>query len=336
MGGVVSWVSAWERGAHGFARKKDCKIAVPIRSTIGMRGLVRRIERKEMRQAGLGLLLLMMLGSCLSFGQSAQATSAAFYRTFMIQTAIERGTIFSIDVDNREYWITAKHLFTGVKTGPAGTYTARSATVSLLSQFGEGDQGHDQKWQQETFTVLDPGKDIDILVLVPRHALLPVGATLNPDTHGVGIGGDCEFLGFPYGGGWKGRDETAGWIWLPFVKHCTISGLNSENLKFWVLDGINNEGFSGGPVLYGTGPNQEVFAVVQGFHQEVLEVLPAQNPDGSPTGVVPPPPELPGGKRKQAEKQVVKTNSGFIIAFDIQPAIEVIRHNPIGPLRPAN
>jgi hypothetical protein len=168
------------------------------------------------------------------------------------------------------------------------------------------------------------------------HALFPVGASLNSDAGGVGIGGDCEFLGFPYGGGWKAHHETAGWIWLPYIKHCTVSALLTENLNVWILDGINNQGFSGGPVLFATGPNQKVFAVISGFYQEPLEVLPVRSPDGKPTGSVPPPPKLPGGGGKPTGKQVVNANSGFIIAFDIQSAIAAIRSNPIGPLRPTN
>jgi hypothetical protein len=267
-------------------------------------------------------------------GQSAQATNAALYRTFMIGTATERGTVFSIDVDNREYWITAKHLFTGVKTGPAGVYAPKTVTANILSQNGEGENQHDQKWLTQTFTVIDPGKDIDILVLVPANPLLPPEVSLDSSAGGIGIGGDCEFLGFPYGGGWKATTDKNAVIWLPYIKHCTISGQNFSDVKFWVLDGINNEGFSGGPVLYGTGGSQKVFAVISGYYQEPLEVLPAQAPDGSPTGFIPPPPPLLDEKTNTLGKQVVKANSGFIIAFDIQPAIEAIRHNPIGPLNP--
>jgi hypothetical protein len=289
-----------------------------------------------MRKSVLGLLLVILLDGYLSFGQSAQVTTNALFRTLMIQTTIERGTAFLIDVDNREYWITAKHLFTGIKTGPAGIYAQKTTTVSLLSQFGEGEHGRNQRWITESFTVIDPGKDVDILVLVPSHPLTS-GASLKLDAGaGIGIGADCEFLGFPYGGGWMAHLDSGQWVWLPYIKHCTISAIFSEDPKFWILDGINNEGFSGGPVLFSTGPNQVVFAVISGFHQEVLEVLPAQTPDGNPTGFVPPPPELPDGKSKPTEKQVVKSNSGFIIAFDITSAITAIRNNPIGPLRPTN
>ena len=289
-----------------------------------------------MRQARLGLLLLMMLDSCLSFGQSAQVTNAAIYRTFMIQTSVERGTIFSIDVDGREYWITAKHLFTGVKTGPAGEFVPSTAVANVLSQPVNVEQNQGQQWRTITFRVIDPGKDIDILVLVPNISLLSPIVSLNSDPGGIGLGADCEFLGFPWGGGWKAKFGTGQSVWFPYIKHCMVSASLNDGLNIWVLDGINNEGFSGGPVLYGTGSNQKVFAVISGYYIEPLEVLTAQSPDGRTSNLVPRPPKLPGAKDNPSGKQVVNSNSGFIVAFDIQSAIKAIHNNPIGPLRPTN
>jgi hypothetical protein len=258
-------------------------------------------------------------------------------------TSFGRGTTFSINVDNREYWITAKHMFTGVKSGPAGAFTTKTVKANILSQSGDGEEGHDLQWETESFTVLDPGKDIDILVLVPDHALLslyPRDFTLKTGSDGVPLGGDCEFLGFPYGGGWKTQwsdpkdPASKHWLWLPYIKHCTPSArLNEKGLGVWVLDGINNEGFSGGPVLFATGPNQKVFAVISGFHAEPLEVLPAPQP-GEKRSSVPPEPDLPGAKITDEKKQIVNVNSGFILAYDIAPAISTIQANPIGPLLP--
>jgi hypothetical protein len=129
--------------------------------------------------------------------------------------------------------------------------------------------------------------------------------------------------------------EKKDWVWLPYIKHCTPSArLQEKGLEIWVLDGINNEGFSGGPVLYAAGANQEVFAVISGFHQEPLEVLPAPKPGEKQTSSIPPAPELPGTKSKEPEKEIVNANSGFILAFDIGPAIKAIQDDPIGPLRP--
>jgi hypothetical protein len=290
------------------------------------------------------LLSTIMFFSRPSLGQAAQSTNNALFHTFLIETNFGRGTSFSVDVDNREYWITAKHMFTGIKIGPAGAFTTKTVTANLLSQIGTGDEGHDLHWRTETFTVIDPGKDIDILVLVPDHLLLPNykrDFNLTARSANVGFGGDCEFLGFPYGGGWKMQwadpkvPDTKTWMWLPYMKHCTVSAqIQDKGIAIWVLDGIINEGFSGGPVLYATGPNQEAFAVISGFHQEPLEVLPAPSPNQKQTSSIPPSPKLPGDKPKVPEKQIVNANSGFIIAFDIEPAIRAIQNNPTGPLRP--
>jgi hypothetical protein len=288
------------------------------------------------------LLLLsavMFFNNCRAVCQSAQVTFNALMRTFMIETNFGRGTTFSIDVDNREYWLTAKHLFTGIQTGPAGVFTTKLVQVNILSQAGEGDDGHDLHWFPTTFTTIDPGKDIDILVLVPAHPLLTsVPYNLASENANVGLGGDCEFLGFPYGGGWKAefandkQPGTMNAIWLPFIKHCTISGrMNEKALLIWILDGINNHGFSGGPVLYATGASQKVFAVISGYHEEPLEVL-SELSKGAQASFVPPSPALPGGKSTQSQKQIVNANSGFILAFDLDPAIKAIRANPIGPL----
>jgi hypothetical protein len=186
-----------------------------------------------MRFKTLLLLSVAMLLSCRSLSQSAQPTQQALFRTFMIETNFGRGTTFSIDVDNREYWITAKHMFTGIKTGPAGVFTTKRTQANILSQVSDGDEGRDLHWMTETFTVIDPGKDVDILVLVPDHLLIGYARdfTLNTGVAGAGVGGDCAFLGFPYGGGWKSQwtdsklPGTKTWMWLPYIKHCTISAL---------------------------------------------------------------------------------------------------------------
>lgn len=296
-----------------------------------------------MRLKALAFLLTITSLSGQFLGQSAQVTSNALFRTFMIETNFGRGTAFSIDVDHREYWITAKHVFTGIKSAPAGAFNTKLVQANILSQTGEGDEGHDQHWMTETFTVIDPGKNIDILVLAPDHLLLNFSGdfTLKPRTAGIDLGGDCEFLGFPYGGGWKTQmaDEKdpakKNWLWLPYIKHCTQSAIvRDKGLAIWVLDGINNHGFSGGPVLYGTGSNQSVFAVISGFHEEPLDVVPAPKLGEQQRSSIPPAPKLPGSKSKQPKKEIVEANSGFILAFAIDPAIQAIKNNPIGPLRP--
>lgn len=250
----------------------------------------------------------------LSIGAWGQAypTGGALTRTGMVEYNNERGTIFSIDVDGREYWITAKHILTGAKHPPYGSVATRSVTVHFLDP--NSDEEH---WVPLTFTVIDPGPDIDIVALAPSYTILqnPI-ASLSTDPAGVMLGGDCEFLGFPYGGGWRSTWEGGKHYWMPYVKHCTVSSLA-------VLDGINNPGFSGGPVLYNTGPNQKIVGVISGYRLEPAEVIASAM---SKPKVVRPP-------AKHPPSVAVNVNSGFIIAYAMYPVIDAIKKNPIGPLR---
>jgi hypothetical protein len=87
----------------------------------------------------------------------------------------------------------------------------------------------------------------------------------------------------------------------------------------WILDGINNPGFSGGPVFFGTGDALKVAAVISGYYLQPTEVI-------------------RGGAARLAKgtpKDYVNENSGFIIAYDIAWAVDVIKKNPTGPLRSA-
>jgi hypothetical protein len=249
-------------------------------------------------------LLLFSLTFLSSSGQSARPTGDALTRTMLIQTALGRGTVFSIDVDNREYWITAKHMFTGERQ-PVGEMNDHTVSVAILNP------GHEsQEWLPETFTVIDPGKDIDIVVLAPEKPLLLTPLHLNPEDGGIPIGGVCTFLGFPYGGGWKtlmqGQDGSSQAEWFPYIKHCTVSGQLHDDASplqknaggtIWILDGINNEGFSGGPVLMNTGPQQEVFAVISGYRTEPTEVLTVLQPIPNPSGI-----KLKSRRRKMTKR----------------------------------
>jgi hypothetical protein len=317
------------------------------------------------RRPALAMACLALLSGAASFGQPILVNRIALLETRLIQTTSSVGTAFVVNVDNREYWITAKHIFTGIENAPPGVFTTKTVEANILLPYSPVNKGQDKKWVTIKFTTIDPGKDIDILVLAPDHSVtkflpadsMKLAGDADPaDEHAlVPIGGDCEFLGYPYGSGWranipvysanKGSKAAAPGnavklspasnvlAWSPFVKHCTLSASLVQNgITIFVLDGINNLGFSGGPVVTGDGASLDVFAVVSGFHAEPLEVLPAPEPGQSYVSPIPAPPPLPGQKSKQQPRQVVESNSGLILAYDITPAIAAIHANPIGPL----
>jgi hypothetical protein len=271
------------------------------------------------------------LGKCRAFASSsvlltlvavllpAQPTTNILSRILMVESQYGRGTIFSIDVDQREYWITAKHILNGRQHPPYGAIMSKSVSLRILNPGAEGEQ-----WLPETFSVIDPGEDIDIVVLAAGKPLLsdPL-QTLATGADGLYLGQDCEFLGFPHGGGWRGKFGGDRSIWAPFVKHCTLSAMALDSKRIWILDGINNEGLQ-----------QKIFGVISGYYAEPAEVVPYDSGKLTPENMHhQEPASQPDNSAHTREK--VDVNSGFILAFDISYATDGIKKNPIGPLRTA-
>jgi hypothetical protein len=99
---------------------------------------------------------------------TAQPTNNVWSRMTIVKSNFGSGTAFSIDVDHREYWITAKHILTGAKHPPHGRITTSAAAVKVLDPGAEH-----ERWISINFAVLDPGSDVDIIVLAAPTPLLP-------------------------------------------------------------------------------------------------------------------------------------------------------------------
>jgi hypothetical protein len=274
------------------------------------------------RKALVTWLGFFLLPATSILAQTATPTTNVLTRVLMVESQYGRGSIFSLDVDKREYWITAKHIITGAAHPPYGSVQMKSVSLRILDPGSPG-----EKWLPVVFSVIDAGNDIDIVVLAAPKPLLdsPI-ASVVADSTGAFLGGDCEFLGFPYGGGWRAKFDNGKSYWMPFVKHCTVSAITNEDTRIWVLDGINNAGFSGGPVIFRTGPDQRIMAVVSGYHLEPTEVISTAASKSVSNGVQTHEPA-------PRSKGTVNLNSGFIISYDISYAIDAIHKNPIGPLR---
>jgi len=269
-------------------------------------------------RTGLAFFVLALI-FCPAALSQAYPTNNVIFRVLMVKSQYGRGTIFSIDVDQREYWITAKHILTGAEHPPYGTVdTTKPVSLQILNPNKD-----EESWMTLMFSVIDPGKDIDIVALAPPHLVIQ-NAITSPSfaDADLTIGGECSFLGFPFGGGWHATFKEGGY-WMPYVKHCTVSSVPGNDLL--ILDGINNHGFSGGPVLYETGAKQKIVGVVSGYVAEPTDIIPSAQRAKRPASVAPKKTKKPGH---------VDVNSGFIIAYFLEPAVAAIRENPIGPLRP--
>src|SRR5579862_2065394 len=100
-----------------------------------------------MRWKCLALLVSLMLPPAHLYSQSAAPTGNTLSRILMVESQHGRGSIFSIDLDKREYWVTAKHILTGAEHPPYGTVTDRSISLRLLNPGAQG-----QVWIPVTFS----------------------------------------------------------------------------------------------------------------------------------------------------------------------------------------
>lgn len=147
----------------------------------------------------------------------------------------------------------------------------------------------------------------DIGVLAPAEQLSTDDLPLLPSSNGIALGQQVFFLGFPFGLTGHAEYLNDGYP-LPFVKSGFVSAIPGDGEPLYI-DGHNNIGFSGGPVVFRPiMPNHSsyhVAAVVSGYHN--LE--PVFGESGDRTGT---------------------TNPGFFIANHIEPAVDLIKGNPIG------
>jgi S1-C subfamily serine protease len=216
-------------------------------------------------------------------------TANVIHRVFRIRVDGAEGTAFTIEIDNREYLVTAKHVAESV-TG--------EHEIELFSHGG---------WTNlRVEPVGHAAGDSDISVLAARVQLTAGDLPLPATSIGVIYGQDVYFLGFPYGFLGRYTFEPSGYP-LPFVKRATVSMLDGP---LFLLDGHNNPGFSGGPVVFRKPGEQElnVAAVVSGFHY-------VDEPIYSGSGPTP---------------LTYQYNTGIIVTHSIDAALDLIAARPVG------
>ncbi len=216
-------------------------------------------------------------------------TANFIHRTFRIKCGESVGTAFTVDVDDKQYLVTARHVIQHFAEG------------SDIEVFGNG------VWAPVHTSLVGHGTgDIDLSVLAPAAAMSPPGLPITAASDGLVYGQDVYFLGFPYGVLSQVIFGEAGNP-LPLVKKATVSAFAGD---VYLLDGHNNPGFSGGPVIFGRGgaTPDGVAAVISGyrFSPEPVFINQAKTPF------------------------TYQYNTGIIVSFKIESALKLIRANPIG------
>lgn len=221
-------------------------------------------------------------------------TSNVLHRVFFIK-GDDYGTAFTIDVDEKQYLITAKHLFVNP-----------SATTGIKLFF-------DQRWHDLPVTHVGSGNgEIDISVYSAAHVRLSPDLALEPTLNGIVIAQDVYFVGYPYKM-WTNAGVTLASRPFPFVKKGTLSSAfdSGDSTSRIYIDALNNEGFSGGPVVF-IPPGKRDFCVAGVVSKFKTELEPVIGPDGIDSG------------------HKVAYNTGFLIAYPVQYALDLIERNPIG------
>ena len=218
-------------------------------------------------------------------------TTNILQRTFNIRYDGQMGTCFTIDVEGKRYLITARHVVESIRD---------NAIVAI---------SHNRTWHPWRVQLVGHGpEDIDVTALAPQE-LFGASHPLSLTTAGLTLAEDVFFLGFPFGLRMEVQTELNAGFPLPLVKRASVSalGLGDEPV---LLDGHNNSGFSGGPVVRRWNNDQQtVIGVVSGYHTYASKVRDANGNETSFT---------------------YDTNTGIIITHDIKHALALIEENPIG------
>lgn len=182
----------------------------------------------------LSLFLILILSH--KINAQIVITSEILTAVFQITHGKQTGSCTIISFRDSDYLITAKHLFAESSLNHGDT-----VEIALRHQNGF------QSLKAIYLIHINPLIDIAVLSL----------GTNNIKVNSFDIGNenyvltqDAFFLGFPFGFGMEdGSGQMNQGYPIPFVKKGIISSFKSNQIRTIFLDGHNNPGFSGGPVV---------------------------------------------------------------------------------------
>lgn len=188
-------------------------------------------------------------------------TRNVLQRTFHLRYAGRyKGTAFTMERGERQYLISARHLFPFVQH----------------NQDIEFEISRNSEWIMHRGSILlHPSDQVDIAVISLQQDLSPRLATEYTFV-GMVLGAPCYFAGFPYGRFLEDYGNLNNRYPIPFVKRAcfsTVPLLTPELHKLY-LDGMNNPGFSGGPVAFkgDNSANCHICGVVKGYLPHEIEI----------------------------------------------------------------
>ncbi len=203
------------------------------------------------------------------------------------------GSCFIINYDNKKFLITAKHLLGKVNSKQKLSFELRKDSI----------------WEKkEGIILLHDNPKIDIAVIDLNSK------TKNENHVGLTIKGlvysdEGYFLGFPYGLIMENSESQNNGFPMPLVKKVIMSAFfYKDSITTLFLDGHNNPGFSGGPIVFKNRDKTQdqkwnIIGIISAYRGQENELI------------------TPFGKLRYHE------NSGIIIGYGINHAIEIIEKN---------
>lgn len=207
-------------------------------------------------------------------------------RTLFIKSGEGSGTAFKVDYKSKVYLVTARHV--------AAPLPLSGGTIQVREQ---------QAWKDYKIVkkILPASDEVDIAVLQTEETVSKPYEISWSDKDGVSFGQQVWFLGYPYGLGTHFSNAE-----IPFIKRGTMSAIDYSNSDaiLYYIDGFNNPGFSGGPIIYWDFNKHAVriLGVVKGYKFENAKVL------------------VNGVERDT----VLLVNSGILVGYSIKHAFDAI------------
>jgi Trypsin-like peptidase domain len=245
--------------------------------------------------------LLPVLLSLWLAGSAAWAeapTTNVLYRVLRLRTSASVGSAFTIEVDGRQYLLTARHNLKDF--GAEGT----------IDLWIEG------RWTRAEAHAIYPSNPVVDIAALDLGRPITLSYPLEPTSIGLILGQQVYFLGYPYGlSNPSFSAAPPGFGEIPFVKGGIVSAIDSRNpeANILYLDGQNNPGFSGGPIVFWHAESGRfrVAGVVSGYRNEPLPVLKKR--------------DLSDPDATAHNDLYTRANSGIVVGYDISHIVDAIR-----------
>jgi hypothetical protein len=182
------------------------------------------------------------------FAQDQYSGTQVLYNTFWIKTSQGTLSSFVIEYNGKELLVSALHGFKKNIASPSKI----KLQININKTW--------KTFEAMLYHMADTSIDIAVIVLNER-----IQHQKPYDLCGdVMIGEECRFYGFPYG---RYFLTDAGDRYIPFIKRALVSSVQG-NVDF--LDGMNNPGFSGGPVVIKDvySKQYKILGVISGYHPQ--------------------------------------------------------------------